>query len=152
MILAEHVPANTVLTLSLRSPPMIVSIFMVLCIFLLQPPTDSGDLIKSIERQQGGRHWIDQPTEPPKSPEESLACFQIEPGYRIELVAAEPIITDPVAIDFDLRGRMFVVEYTDYPVGPKDPAALPCRCRRSCCWKTLTATVAWTNARCLLLT
>lgn len=104
---------------------MIVSTFMVLCTLLLQPPADTGDLIKSIERQQGGRHWIDQPTEPPKSPEESLACFQIEPGYRIELVAAEPIITDPVAIDFDHLGRMFVVEYTDYPVGPKDPEALP---------------------------
>ena len=104
---------------------MIVSTLMVLCTLLLQPPAGGGDLIKSIERQQGGRHWIDQPTEPPKSPEESEACFQIEPGYRIQLVAAEPIITDPVAIDFDHLGRMFVVEYTDYPVGPKDPAAPP---------------------------
>ena len=104
---------------------MIVSTFMVLSTFLLQPPADSGDLIKSIERQQGGRHWIYQPTEPPKSPDESLACFQIEPGYRIEIVAAEPIITDPVAIDFDHLGRMFVVEYTDYPIGPKDPDAEP---------------------------
>ncbi len=104
---------------------MIVSILLVLCAGLLQPPADSGDLIRSIESQQGGRHWIDQPTEPPKSPEESQACFQIEPGYMIELVAAEPIITDPVAIDFDQLGRMFVAEYTDYPVGPKDPDALP---------------------------
>ena len=104
---------------------MIVSTLMVLCTLLLQPPAGGDDLIKSIERQQGGRHWIDQPTEPPKSPEESEACFQIEPGYRIQLVAAEPIITDPVAIDFDHLGRMFVVEYTDYPVGPKDPAAPP---------------------------
>ena len=104
---------------------MIVAILSVLGTCLLQPPADPSDLIKSIERQQGGRHWIDQPTEPPKSPEESLTCLQIEPGYRIELAAAEPLITDPVAIDFDHLGRMFVVEYTDYPVGPKDPAALP---------------------------
>jgi len=104
---------------------MIVSTLMVLCTLLPQPPAGGGDLIKSIERQQGGRHWIDQPTEPPKSPEESLACFQIEPGYQIQLVAAEPIITDPVAIDFDHLGRMFVAEYTDYPVGPKDPEAPP---------------------------
>lgn len=81
------------------------------------------DLVESIEQQRGGRHWIDQPTEPPKSPEDSINCFQIEPGYRIELVASEPLIFDPVAIDFDHRGRMFVAEYTDYPVGPKDPAA-----------------------------
>ncbi len=32
---------------------------------------------------------------------------------------------DPVAIDFDHKGRMFVVEYGDYPVGPKDPNEPP---------------------------
>jgi glucose/arabinose dehydrogenase len=104
---------------------MTFSTFAIVCSLLLQPPGQGVDLIRSIERQQGGRHWIDQPTEPAKSPEESHACFEIEPGYRIELIAAEPIITDPVAIDFDHLGRMFVVEYTDYPVGPKDPAAQP---------------------------
>jgi hypothetical protein len=36
---------------------------------------------------------------------------------RIELVAAEPLVMDPVAITFDERGRMFVVEYGDYPTG-----------------------------------
>jgi putative membrane-bound dehydrogenase-like protein len=101
---------------------MFVSALIYVCIAVPQPP---AELVQSIERQQGGRHWIDQPTEPPKSPEESAACFQIEPGYRIELVAAEPLITDPVAIDFDNLGRMFVVEYSDYPVGPKDPTSAP---------------------------
>jgi len=104
---------------------MIASTIIGVCTLLLQPPATGVDLIQSIERQQGGRHWIDQPTEPPKSPEESGACFEIEPGFRIELVAAEPVITDPVAIDFDQAGRMYVVEYSDYPVGPKDPAAPP---------------------------
>jgi hypothetical protein len=37
---------------------------------------------------------------------------------KIELVAAEPLIVDPVAIAFDRRGRMFVAEYRDYPTGP----------------------------------
>lgn len=93
---------------------------------LLQPPSASqSDLQRAVEGQRGGRHWIDQPTDPPKSPAESSACFEIEPGYRIHLIASEPVITDPVAIDFDHRGRMFVVEYTDYPIGPKDPSALP---------------------------
>lgn len=101
---------------------MLLSTLFLVCITMLQPP---GDLLNSIERQQGGRHWIDQPTEAPKSPEESQQCFQLEPGYRIELVAAEPLIHDPVTIDFDQMGRMFVAEYTDYPVGPADPATPP---------------------------
>ena len=101
---------------------MLLTALIFVCIAMPQPP---AELVQSIESQQGGRHWIDQPTSPPKSPEESAACFQIEPGYRIELVAAEPLIKDPVAIDFDYLGRMYVVEYSDYPVGPTDPKSPP---------------------------
>jgi len=39
-----------------------------------------------------------------------LAGFQIEPGFRIELVASEPMVTAPVAMAFDENGRLFVVE------------------------------------------
>jgi putative membrane-bound dehydrogenase-like protein len=76
--------------------------------------------LEIIEGVRGGRHWIDEKTPPPKSPEESLACLQIEPGLEIQLVASEPLVRDPVAITFDRRGRMFVVEYGDYPIGPED--------------------------------
>lgn len=92
---------------------------------MFQDAPKPTDLVQSIEQQRGGRHWIDQPTDPPKSPEESAACFETEPGFRIQLVASEPIVKDPVAIDFDQLGRMFVVEYGDYPVGPKDPNEPP---------------------------
>ncbi|MPY88804.1 MAG: c-type cytochrome [Luteitalea sp.] len=51
----------------------------------------------------------------PLSPQEALAGFQLEPGYRIELVAAEPLVVDPVAMAFDERGRMYVVEGRGYP-------------------------------------
>ncbi|MFM7919571.1 MAG: hypothetical protein ACKPJJ_05050, partial [Planctomycetaceae bacterium] len=36
-------------------------------------------------------------------------------------MAAEPLVFDPVAIDFDAAGRMFVAEYGDYPTGPANP-------------------------------
>ncbi|MPZ17818.1 MAG: c-type cytochrome [Luteitalea sp.] len=51
----------------------------------------------------------------PLSPEEALATFQLEPGYRIELVAAEPLVVDPVAMAFDERGRLYVAENRGYP-------------------------------------
>jgi putative membrane-bound dehydrogenase-like protein len=60
----------------------------------------------------------------PLSPEEALAAFELEPGYRIELAAAEPLIKDPVAIAFDERGRMYVVENRGYP-GPLEGAPQP---------------------------
>jgi hypothetical protein len=55
----------------------------------------------------------------PLSAGESLAHFQLEPGLRIEIAAAEPEVIDPVAVAFDPDGRMWVVEMTDYPRGPK---------------------------------
>jgi putative membrane-bound dehydrogenase-like protein len=55
----------------------------------------------------------------PLSPEQALASFELEPGYRIELVAAEPHVQSPVAIAFDEHGRMYVVENRGYP-GPTD--------------------------------
>src|SRR5207248_8511179 len=41
------------------------------------------------------------PRAPFLSPEESMKTFQLEPGLRIELVAAEPLVIDPVAMAFD---------------------------------------------------
>ncbi len=58
------------------------------------------------------------------SPEEALASFELEAGYRIELAAAEPLIKDPVAIAFDDRGRLYVAESRGYP-GPLEGAAQP---------------------------
>jgi putative membrane-bound dehydrogenase-like protein len=52
---------------------------------------------------------------PALSPEEALKSFQLEPGLRIELVAAEPLVVDPVAFAFDERGRLFVAEDRGYP-------------------------------------
>ncbi|MCA9085529.1 MAG: c-type cytochrome [Planctomycetaceae bacterium] len=87
-------------------------------VFLLLFPQQGNELLDAVNSERGGRHWIDQKPDPAKSPEESQACFQIEPGCRLELVAAEPLVFDPVWIDFDQQGRMFVAEYSDYPIGP----------------------------------
>jgi putative membrane-bound dehydrogenase-like protein len=43
------------------------------------------------------------------------AGFRIKPGFRLELVAAEPVVTAPVAMAFDENGRLFVVERSDAP-------------------------------------
>src|SRR5688500_19924834 len=37
----------------------------------------------------------------PKEPAEALKTFHVAPGFKVELVAAEPLVTDPVAICFD---------------------------------------------------
>lgn len=73
--------------------------------------------------QQGDRSDIDQSRPPPEweippapvlTAEEALGTFALPPGFRIELVASEPLIEDPVAIDFDEDGRIWVVEMQSY--------------------------------------
>jgi len=54
----------------------------------------------------------------PLSPEDAPRSFRMEPGLRLELVAAEPLIESPVALAFDERGRLFVAENRGYPTGP----------------------------------
>jgi len=54
---------------------------------------------------------------PPRSPEESLKVLHVRPGMKVELVAAEPLIVDPVAFDWGPDGRLWVVEMHDYPSG-----------------------------------
>ncbi|MEC9030735.1 MAG: PVC-type heme-binding CxxCH protein, partial [Planctomycetota bacterium] len=49
--------------------------------------------------------------------EASLAAFHIRGGFRIELVAAEPLVMDPVALDWGPDGRLWVAEMADYPLG-----------------------------------
>lgn len=49
-----------------------------------------------------------------KSPAESQAMLEVQDGFRMELVAAEPLVHDPVALDFDENGLMYVVELPPY--------------------------------------
>ncbi|HLQ43869.1 MAG TPA: hypothetical protein VK137_04005, partial [Planctomycetaceae bacterium] len=57
----------------------------------------------------------------PLSPEESLKHFVLaDPNLQIEIVATEPEVIDPVAIQFDELGRLWVVEMRDYPTGPEN--------------------------------
>src|SRR5207244_7356756 len=54
------------------------------------------------------------PRVPPTETSNVLSTFQIKPGFRLDLVAAEPLVVDPIAMSFDENGRLYVVEMRDY--------------------------------------
>lgn len=56
-----------------------------------------------------------KPPGPPLSPEEALAKMTVPQGFRVELVASEPELVNPVAMAFDERGRIWVTESFEYP-------------------------------------
>jgi putative membrane-bound dehydrogenase-like protein len=64
-----------------------------------------------------------QPASAPLSPADSLKALRLPPGYEAQIVAAEPLVLDPVAFDWDAQARLWVVEMADYPLGLGDSGA-----------------------------
>lgn len=50
------------------------------------------------------------------SAEQALATIAVSDGFKIEMIASEPLITSPVDMEIDEYGRMFVVEMHGYPL------------------------------------
>lgn len=51
-----------------------------------------------------------------ESAKESVSNFQLEPGFKIELIASEPLVRDPVDMTIDEYGRMYVIEMPGMPL------------------------------------
>ena len=52
-----------------------------------------------------------------KSPLQSLKLIEPRPGFTVELMAAEPLVMDPVAFEWGPDGKLWVAEMADYPLG-----------------------------------
>src|SRR3954467_4900777 len=59
------------------------------------------------------------PRTPATPPEKAESTMQVLHGFRMELLAAEPLVTDPVAMAYDEDGRAYVCEMNDYPYTDK---------------------------------
>lgn len=75
-----------------------------------EPPALAGDFGK------------DLPRVPARTAKESQATMQMVDGFRVEVVAQEPAVVDPVAVDFDAWGRMFVIQLPGYNAYGKEGA------------------------------
>ena len=67
----------------------------------------------SIDTGPPPAHWKIPPA-PVRSPDESMRMMELQPGFRIELVASEPLVQDPIAFAFDERNRLWVLEWPSY--------------------------------------
>lgn len=57
---------------------------------------------------------IKVPPAPVRTPEEQAATFKLAPGFRADLVAADPLVGDPIALQFGPDGRLWVLEMRGY--------------------------------------
>ncbi len=49
------------------------------------------------------------------SPQEAVARMEVADGFEVKLIASEPLVRQPVAMEFDDRGRLWVIQYLQYP-------------------------------------
>jgi len=59
------------------------------------------------------------PSTSPVEPQNAAKTFHVLDGFEMQLIAAEPLVTDPVAITYDADGRAYVCEMNDYPYTDK---------------------------------
>jgi uncharacterized protein len=65
----------------------------------------------------GAAEVLRYPEGGPTRPGESVKAMELAEGFRAEVVAAEPLIAKPVAVQWDARGRLWVAETPEYPNG-----------------------------------
>ncbi len=75
-------------------------------------PAPTGGTLSSTSN--AGADFSPKPPLKARTPKEQAASFLLPPGYRMELVLAEPDIISPAAIRFDGNGRMYVAEFITY--------------------------------------
>lgn len=86
----------------------------------------SASVHQQSKTEEQGQNSRPRPPSTPKakSPQVSLSCINVREGFRVELVAAEPLVRDPIAFDWLPDGRMIVVEMGGYPNGVDDAKPL----------------------------
>ena len=75
-------------------------------------PAPTGGTLSSTTN--AGADFSPKPPVKARTPEDEAKSFLLPPGYRLELVVAEPQIVSPAVIRFDGNGRMYVAEFITY--------------------------------------
>lgn len=84
----------------------------------LYPLGEFKEKWSAIQASGGSDVMVRAGQDQPMSPEESMKLIQLDGAYEVQLVAAEPLVLDPVEVTWDARGRLFVADMRDYPLGP----------------------------------
>jgi len=90
--------------------PALLTVLAFLCVSSLH--AQRGDRAGEVQLPPAAH--IKVPPAPVLAPSDALKTFKIAPGFRIELVAAEPLVHDPIALTFAPDGRLWVVEMRGY--------------------------------------
>ncbi|TDQ11348.1 DUF7133 domain-containing protein [Pedobacter metabolipauper] len=85
--------------------------FLILLVFSLY---QCKSYKKAVQKTSATEQPVDFSRSPIVSPQDAIGKMKVEDGFEVQLVAAEPLISTPVAMSFDTKGRIWVVEMTGY--------------------------------------
>jgi putative membrane-bound dehydrogenase-like protein len=78
---------------------------------------EHADLLKDHVERRSFNEMLEGVEPTAKTAEASLRSIRARPGFAVELVAAEPLVQDPIAFAWGPDGKLWVVEMGDYPLG-----------------------------------
>ncbi|MBI5774734.1 MAG: c-type cytochrome [Verrucomicrobia bacterium] len=90
------------------------ALVLLLVLVLKSPPLRAAELSEAQKRDLQNRAPAATPA---LAPAEAQKAFTVPPGFEVRLFAAEPDVINPVAMTWDDRGRLWVVELYEYPLG-----------------------------------
>jgi putative membrane-bound dehydrogenase-like protein len=93
---------------------LLVGLFALAALCLVSPIPSAGQTAPKAKAQVIPHHQ-DVPPGPALSPQEAMAKMKVPEGFKVELVASEPDIVNPVAMTFDEKGRIWITESLEYP-------------------------------------
>ena len=85
---------------------------LIIALFLILTGCSGEALLRYSTVSNGiGLHELQYPL----TPEQTLSQLEVPPGFKVHVFAHEPDIVNPIALTWDERGRLWVVESTNYP-------------------------------------
>jgi hypothetical protein len=93
---------------------------LALAAFSAAPPAKKSEITEAVQGAEGLEEALRNlravmVTTPPLSPAQALKRFHVPAGLQVDLIASEPVVKQPLYLSFDERGRLWVVQYKQYP-------------------------------------
>ncbi len=96
-----------------------IAVLAVAAVFVVRPMGQKG-LMSELNQPWPAKVQTNQPQFPPTlTPEQEAKTFRMAPGFQVQLVASDPLVTDPIVAEYDGDGRLWVIEMKGYAVGEK---------------------------------
>jgi len=97
-----------------------VVVILVLAVVFVFRQTGPKGLMSELNQPWPAKVETNQPQFPPTlTPEQEVKTFRMAPGFQVQLVASDPLVTDPIVAEYDGDGRLWVIEMKGYAVGEK---------------------------------